>query len=198
MSDSHKPATPITTPQSVKSVITQLRDIMKRFRGRNGTDGEEPVYLPKSAAEEFWDDEKLRSVLEVYLLGHKLNPSLIKSTCLSAFTLLICVNCGYLLPTFLDKTNLLLRDEDFPLHRFPSTWPDLSIARSLFESVYEIQWAFFPFIFDTATLVNQVVDPACILPIYHEQAILQDDLITVTKIETNLKCTTLGQVGRNP
>lgn len=199
MSDSHKPAPPITTPQNVKNVVTQLRDAMKRFRGRNGTDGEEPVYLPKSAAEEFWDDEKLRSVLEVYLLEHKLDPSLIKSTCLSAFTLLIFVDRGYLLHTFLDKTNsnILLRDEDFPLHRFPSTWRDLSTARSLFQSFYEIQWAFFPIIFDTATLVNQVIDPACILPIYHEQAILQDDLITVTKIETDLKCTTLGQVGRN-
>ncbi|KAH8680424.1 hypothetical protein BGZ61DRAFT_456675 [Ilyonectria robusta] len=195
MSDSHKPAPPITTPQNVKNVVTQLRDAMKRFRGRNGTDGEEPVYLPKSAAEEFWDDEKLRSVLEVYLLEHKLDPSLIKSTCLSAFTLLIFVDRGYLLHTFLDKTNsnILLRDEDFPLHRFPSTWRDLSTARSLFQSFYEIQWAFFPIIFDTATLVNQVIDPACILPIYHEQAILQDDLITVTKIETDLKCTTLGQ-----
>lgn len=197
MSDSHKPAPPITTPRIVKNVVTQLRYKMKRFRGRNGTDREEPGYLPKSVAEEFWDDERLRSVIEVYLREHKLDPSLIKSTCLLGFTLLIFVDGGYLLPAFLDTTDILLRDEDFPLHYFPSTWPDLDTTRSLFETVYQSQWAFFPIIFDTATLVNQVVDPACILPIYHEKAILQEDLITVTKIETDSKCTTLGQVGRN-
>ncbi|KAM5347355.1 hypothetical protein ACJ41O_010360 [Fusarium nematophilum] len=191
MSGSNLPARP-DTPKSetVNEITEQLLDKMKLFRGRNGIRGEQPHYLPRSVAEEFWDDARLRSILEAYLSEQEFDLSIIKNTCLLAFSLLILVERGYLLPLFLDTHSTLLRDQDFPLLDFPPLWPDTSQTRRLFYYFSESQWVVFPIVFNPETLANQLLDPACILPIHDEEVMGLDDFITVTKIRTNAEFTT--------
>lgn len=151
------------------------------------SENDDSMYIPYCALKEYWTREKIAKVLTEWKLYFIVDT--IRSRYLRTFSLLVYTNQVANLSEF---TKYNLNDDKFPLEHLPWQWP--KNFGSLFDSIKNEQWMFFPLLFDPQDLDDVDVNNSQLLPVEKYDAIsgAQGAAATVYTISIEQSCNFLA------
>ncbi|KAF5001849.1 hypothetical protein FDECE_10838 [Fusarium decemcellulare] len=168
----------------------RLRELMDRYRGHNGEQGEVPKFIPRFELDKFWNTSTIVSILNAYFPEPKIDPLMISTNFLQVFSLLVDLRQVQHLRRFLEDGDNLW-DGIFPLCELPTSWYGKEELCRLFDEIQQRQWVFFPRSLSSAALSNQLLGSASILPFHavEEGFTVGADEVRIFTAQTYKGCT---------
>jgi hypothetical protein len=178
---------------------TPLIDGFKQYVTDNlieGHDGSGGVvrYIPMSKLEAYWEERKVREILESHYRGPIFqNAETIRNQYIIVFSILVYISQ----PHFIDHCVTRSRtDHVLPLETRPGNWPDDPASLSIYHDFYENQWKFCPLNFDiNKSLHKRKLDPRQVIPIDYIQRLSQSagdgDIAIFWKVNIHDSCNAL-------
>ncbi|KAI5464963.1 hypothetical protein BGZ63DRAFT_421950 [Mariannaea sp. PMI_226] len=149
--------------------------------------GQEVEYIASVALKEFWDFDRVNSILTT--LEVKERPEQIIANFTHIFSILVYISRPTDIGLF---TPRLLDDQHLPLTSRPTDWPTTPRNDDLYETFRKHQWRFCPLEFRNGYMHKRYLEPQMILPVKYKEQLSPvsagGDESVVFKVEVDKDC----------
>lgn len=193
---SHK-RSPINTyslnPEPLAEFCNFVEKKERYYTGLDISDNEKN-FIPLHVLQEYWTRPRINKVLKALTASLAFHIDMIREHYLRTFSTL--VYCGHV-DSLQEFTKHSLNDDKLPLRAHPGEWSRGPHFNTLFSTVFEHQWRFFPLIFAGAQLDDRHLDDNHVLPIEKVIQISHGDAATIYQIRINDSCNSLVKKDRD-